>query len=95
MTNSAQNISAPPVSFRFDFPPEVAAEREQVFVAILKLMTEATQESVTEACRMQTSWLKRYPNDYAMLDLGGSLWMLADTFKAAAASEPAPALLAR
>lgn len=94
MTNSAQHISTPPASFRFEFPPEVAAEREQVFAAILELMAEATQESVTEACRMQASWLTRYPNDYAMLDLGGSLWMLADTFKAAA-SEPAPALLAR
>ena len=34
--------------------------------------------TVREACRIQGDWLGRYPRDYGMLDLGESLWMLAD-----------------
>lgn len=49
-----------------------------MITAILRFMAEDTQESVQEACRMQSSWLDQYPNDYGMLDLGESLWMLAD-----------------
>lgn len=66
------------MEWQFEFPPEVMAEREQVVAAILRLMAEDTQESVQEACRTQLAWLERYPNDYGMLDLGESLWMLAD-----------------
>lgn len=66
------------MEWQFEFPPEVTAEREQIVATIMRLMTEGTQEAVQEACRMQLAWLERSPNDYGMLDLGESLWMLAD-----------------
>ena len=64
--------------WQLEFPPEVAEEREQVIAAILRLMDDGMPLSVREACRMQGAWLERYPRDYGMLDLGESLWMLAD-----------------
>ena len=73
--------------FRFDFPPPVLAEREQIINGILRLMTEDTLPAIQEACRMQLSWLDRYPDDYVMLDLGESLWMLADAIGAVTADE--------
>ncbi len=66
------------VEWQEEFPPEVAAEREQVIAEILRLMSDAMPLSVREACRMQGAWLERYPRDYGMLDLGELLWMLAD-----------------
>ena len=64
--------------WQLEFPPEVAEEREQVIAAILRLMDDGMPLSVREACRIQGVWLERYPRDYGMLDLGESLWMLAD-----------------
>lgn len=88
-TSSPSHTSA----FRFDFPPQVLAERGQVVNEILRLMAEDTLLAIREACRMQLSWLERYPDDYIMLDLGESLWMLADAIEATAgelsAEEPA------
>ena len=82
--------SFPPLhTLRLDFPPEVAAEREQAIGAILRLMTEDTPLSIREACRLQAAWLERYPGDYVMLDLGESLWMLADAMEATAEPEAA------
>ena len=66
------------MEWQFEFSPEVTAEREQVVAAIRRLMADDTQGAVREACRMQLTWLERYPNDYGMLDLGESLWMLTD-----------------
>lgn len=66
------------MEWQFEFPAEIMAEREQVVAAILRLMAEDTQSAVQEACRMQLAWLERHPDDYGMLDLGESLWMLAD-----------------
>jgi len=31
---------------------------------------------------MHNAWMDTYPNDYIMLDLGISLWMLADAIEA-------------
>lgn len=79
--------------FQVEFPTEVLAERKRVIDQILSLMTENTLPAIREVCRMHNAWLDRYPDDYVMLDLGGSLWMLADaikaTTKAATADEPA------
>ena len=30
---------------------------------------------------MHNAWMDTYPNDYVMLDLGSSLWMLADAIE--------------
>ncbi len=82
-------------SFRFEFPPQVLAEREQIISEILRLMTEDSLPAIQEACRMQLSWLERYPDDYVMLDLGESLWMLADAIEATTANESALASASR
>ncbi len=76
--------------WQFELPPEVMTEREQVVATILRLMAEDTQEAVQEACRTQVAWLERYPDDYGMLDLGESLWMLADAIAIMAEQGIAP-----
>ena len=91
-TSSLSSASA----FRFDFPPQMLAEREQIVADILRLMTEDTPTAIREACRMHNAWMDKYPNDYVMLDLGSSLWMLADAIEATtgkvSAEEPALSL---
>ena len=88
-----------PFTFRFEFPPEVAAEREQVLAAIRRQMAEGARASVAQATAAQAAWLERFPNDYGMWDLGEALWMLADALEApapkAADLEAAPPLLLR
>ena len=59
----------------FDFPPEVVAEREQVFDRMRGLLSKNTLPAIQQACGMQTEWLKRYPDDYAMIDAGELLGM--------------------
>lgn len=76
-------------SLCFDFPPQVLAERKQATDQILRLMTENTLPAIREACRVHHAWLDRYPNDYVMLDLGESLWMLADAIEATTEAEAA------
>ncbi len=63
------------LKFRFDFPPEVVAEREQVFAKMRGLVSENTLPAIKQACILQTEWLKRYPDDYAMIDAGEMLGM--------------------
>lgn len=87
MTHTGSN--APP-TFRFDFPPEIAAEREQALAAIRRQMAEGTRASVAQAAAAQAAWLERFPNDYGMWDLGESLWMLADALEAAPLKTTAP-----
>jgi len=96
--NLPSHISLPPQTsaFRFDFPPQMLAEREQIVAEILRLMTEDVPTAIREACRMHNAWMDRYPNDYVILDLGSSLWMLADAIEATtgkvSAEEPALSL---
>lgn len=66
-----------------EFRSEVSAEREAIIGQVLRLMAENTLAAVQEACLLHSAWLDRFPDDYAMLDLGGSLWMLADAIEAA------------
>lgn len=61
---------------------KVNAEQKDTVEQVLRLMKESTSASVQEACRLHSAWLERFPDDYAMLDLGGSLWMLADAIGA-------------
>ena len=88
-----------PFAFRFDFPPDVAAERTQVLATIRRHMAEGTRASVAQAAAAQAAWLERFPDDYGMWDLGESLWMLSDALEAAdsetADSEATPYLLTR
>jgi hypothetical protein len=99
-TNAMTETTKPaPFAFRFEFPPEVAAEREHVLAAIRRQMAEGTRVSVAQAVAAQAAWLERFPDDYGMWDLGESLWMLADALEATAlegaAPEAAPPLLTR
>jgi len=94
-----ETTKSAPFAFRFDFPPDVAAERTQVLATIRRQMVEGTHASVASAVAAQTAWLERFPDDYGMWDLGESLWMLSDALEAA---EPetstwtsAPSLVAR
>ena len=43
--------------FRFDFPPEVVAEREQVFAEMRVLLSKDTLPAVQLACDLHTEWL--------------------------------------
>lgn len=71
-----------PRTLDLNFSLNVSAEQKAVIEQILRLMAENTLASVQEACRLHSAWLERFPDDYAMLDLGGSLWMLADAIEA-------------
>ena len=88
-----------PFTFRFEFPPEIAAEREQALETIRQRMAEGTRASVAQATAAQAAWLDRFPDDYGMWDLGEALWMLADALEAtdpeAARPEATPPLLLR
>ena len=79
-----ETLAIAPFTFRFEFPPEVAAEREKVLAAIRRQMAEGTRASVTRAAAAQAAWLERFPDDYGIWDIGGALWMLADALEAAA-----------
>ncbi len=83
-----------PFAFRFEFPPEVAAERGLVIAAIRRQMSEGTRASVAQAAAAQTSWLERFPDDYGLWDLGEALWMLANALEAAV-PQAAPSLITR
>ena len=61
--------------FRFDFPPEVVAERTLVFEQMFSWSKENTLHAVQEASRLQLDWLRRYPDDYVMIDAGEVLSM--------------------
>lgn len=65
-----------------NFSLNVSAEREAITEQIMRLMSKNTPASVQEACRLHCAWLQRFPDDYAMFDLGGSFWMLADAIEA-------------
>ena len=69
------------ITFQFEFPPEVEAERAPVFEAIRRGLSAATPASVAEASRAQKAWLERYPDDYAMWDIGEPIAMLADALE--------------
>lgn len=98
-TAITETTPTPPFAFRFEFPPEVTAEREQVLAAIRRQMAEGTRASVAQAAAAQAAWLERFPDDYGMWDLGEALWMLADALEATSLEgsipEAAPPLLTR
>ena len=58
------------VTFRFDFPPEVDAKREQLFDDIRALLAAQTWEGVRHAIALQRAWLDMYPGDYYVMDIG-------------------------
>lgn len=93
-TTATTEATTTPFAFRFEFPPEIAAEREQVLATIRRQMAEGTRASVARAAAAQAAWLERFPDDYGMWDIGESLWMLADALEATA-PEAAPVLLTR
>lgn len=70
------------ITFQFEFSPEAEAERAPVFEAIRQGLAAATPASVAEASRAQRAWLERYPDDYAMWDIGGTISLMADALEA-------------
>lgn len=75
------------MKFRYQFPPEVEAEREPVFDAIRRGLAAGTPTSVAEASRAQKAWLERYPDDYAMWDIGEPISLLSDALEIIAREE--------
>ena len=75
------------MKFRHEFPQDVEAEREIVFEVIRRGLSTDTPASVTEASRAQIAWLDRYPDDYAMWDIGEPIAMLADALEIIAREE--------
>lgn len=76
-------------ALRFEYPPEVVRQRDQLYKQILALLAENTLESVREAVRLHSFWLNKYPEDYVALDTGEVLSM---SLSALLAAEPQPAL---
>jgi len=75
------------ITFRFEFPPEVQAEREPVLRALDRAMAERTPEAVREAQRLARAWLTRHPEDYVVWDAGEPIAMLADALEIVAREE--------
>ena len=75
------------MKLRYQFPPEVEAERGPVFEAIRRGLAAGTPASVEEASRAQRAWLERYPDDYAMWDIGEPISLLADALEIVAREE--------
>ncbi len=69
------------MKFRYEFPSDVEAERETVFEVIRHGLSLGTQASVTEASLAQLAWLERYPDDYAMWDIGEPISLIADALE--------------
>ena len=82
MTIPRQNIT-----FRFEFAPEVQAEREPVLRALDRAMSERTAEAVSQAQALASAWLTRHPEDYAVWDAGEPVAMLADALEIMASEE--------
>ena len=77
------------ITFRFEFPPEVQAEREPVLRALDRAMAERTVEAVRAAQTLASAWLTRHPEDYAVWDAGEPIAMLADALEIVAREEQA------
>ena len=69
------------ITFQFEFPPDVQAEREPVLRALDRAMYEAMPEAVHEAQSVCAAWLERHPDDYAVWDAGEPVAMLADALE--------------
>lgn len=80
------------MAFRFDFAPEVVAERSLVLQRIRDLLTQDTRETVQEAGELQRAWLDRYPDDAIMWETGEVLAMTEDALqRIMPLTEPVPA----
>ncbi len=75
------------ITFQFEFPPDVQAEREPVLRALGRAMAERTVEAVREAQTLASAWLTRHPEDYAVWDAGEPVAMLADALEIIAREE--------
>ena len=62
-------------AFRFDFPPEVVQEREQVFTEIFDKLSDQTREGLEQAICLYRDWTLRFPDDFVALDFGSTLAM--------------------
>lgn len=76
------------VTYRFDFPPDVLAEREKVFQEIEDLLLLRTVVAADEAAALHLGWTIKHPDDYVALDCGSDISRLRD---AIIATEPSPA----
>lgn len=72
------------MNLRFDFPSEVVQKREEVFKRMRQLLEQNTLIAIEEACRLQLDWLRRYPDDYVMIDAGEVLGKSHDALLATA-----------
>ncbi len=69
------------IEWRFEFPPDVQAEREVVLAAMGRAMDEGTLEAVKEAGALAWDWVARHLEDYAVWDAGEPIAMLGDALE--------------
>ena len=65
------------IEWRFEFPPDMQAEREIVLAALDRAMAERSPEAVREAGALAGEWVTRHPDDYVVWDAGEPIAMLA------------------
>lgn len=70
-----------PVTFRFDYPPEVVQARDKVYERVRELLAEQSLEAVRQARHLHFEWLDKYPDDYIALDAGEVLAMAEDAYR--------------
>lgn len=73
------------VTYRFDFPPDVLAEREKVFQEIKDLLLLWTVAAADKAAALHLGWMIKHPDNYVALDCGSDISRLRD---AIIATEP-------
>ena len=67
--------------------PATEAQREEAFQALERAMSDRTEETVQTGLTLARVWLVRYPDDYAMWDIGEPVAMLADALEIVAREE--------
>lgn len=84
------------IEWQFEFPADIQAEREVVFAAMDRAMSEGTVEAIRAAGALAWDWVTRHPEDYAVWDAGEPIAMLAEAMgihgSTPQASEPTRAL---
>jgi len=76
------------ITYRYDFPPDVLAEREKVFQEIEDLLLLRTVAAADKAVALHLDWVLKHRDDYMALDYGSDICRLRDAIVAVA---PLPA----
>lgn len=74
-------------AYRFDFPPDVQAQRARVLAAIHQATALRTLPTVRTALRLMTEWLSEHSDDYAVWEAGEVMTKLEDALLQSALPE--------